>query len=167
MKRDKKQIISWSWECNGSWCNGANYLGQYVNPLKALIGCLIGANSSASWVCLHFGPCNQWKWRWATTSLFVPEWAWGKTDSGIVCVFFLFFFFLLKLLFDLFEVGTFGIPRSRCVWTLFAGSTVRENRLGLRQNSLLTWTTTTMKNQPDWRRALWHYPPLYNALGAT
>lgn len=64
-----------------------NDLWLTVNSLKALIECLIGANCSVSWVCLHFGPCNQWKWRWMTTSLFVSEWAWGKTDSGKVFVF--------------------------------------------------------------------------------
>lgn len=115
-----------------------------MNSLKALIECLIGANVSVSWVCLHFGPCNQWKWRWMTTSLFVSEWAWGKTDSGKV-VFFATDFWPFK-------VRRFGILRLQCLWTLFAGSTVRENRLGLRQNSLLIWT-----NQPDWRKAMSYY----------
>jgi len=116
---------------------------------KALIECLIGANCSVSWACLHFGPYNQWRWRRMTTSSFVSEWACGETV-----------YVHLYKGFSTFEVRAFGIPRIQCVRPLLTGSTVKENRLGLRQNSLLRSTS-----QPDWSKTIWRCHCWYDVVG--
>lgn len=125
-----------------------------MDSLKALIECLIRANTSIIWVSLHFGPFNQWKWRRATTFLWQNELEAKLTPPmqfslPQISDFLIYIFFFSQLEHPQVRPCPDTVHRQHC----------QREQTWFKAVSLLTRT-----NQPDWRKAGWQYQRLKRVI---